>query len=298
MTHRAVLASLSALASLALAACAPDAPPAPNGEPTPVDDAGAPSTPPPSTPPPSTPPPSSGVCEAPIDVVFVLDVTTSMADDIEAARLGMEQVWRTANALRPGAQIGLVVFGDDVLPVQGCAPFASLEALQAELARWRDFTRNDANPQPAGSPYENVDCAENALDALHVAATQCPWRDGATRLVVHVTDDTFAQAPTVLATDEYGGGGIAVGHTYAQTVEALRAAEVRVGAFAVPGTSAFCGEPVEVGVGYHAPYLGMPPIPAATGGRAFDLLGVRSGALDMGAAVSELVGEEHCTPFI
>lgn len=229
-------------------------------------------------------------CNAPLDVVFVVDVSTSMSEEAERLRAGIDSIWNAASDLADDVQFGLVVFVDDALAVNGCAPFADLASLQTELAEWRDFCSSNRSPS---SDALNSDCPENSLDALWIAATSCPWRTGATRVVVHVTDDTFAERPTRLS------GEVSVQTTYAQVAQELVTRELRVGAFAVPGAGEFCGagSSPDVGRGFHAPYAGMPALPEQTGGRAYDLRAVRSGSLDMAAAIRDLIEDEYCTLF-
>lgn len=235
------------------------------------------------------------LCNEPLDVVFVIDVSTSMADEVEQIRVGMDSIWTAAQELTDNAQFGLVVFVDDVVAVNGCGPFASREAMQSEFARWREFT--STNGQPGGGGFSNSDCAENSLDALHAAASMCPWRDGATHIVIHVTDDTFAERPATLSGTGFGGG-IEVQHTYAETVAALVEQEVRVGVFAAP-TAEYCGAGTsgDTAQGFFEPYMGMESIPDATGGRAWSIREVRSGTLDMAAAINEFTEAEYCTLY-
>src|SRR5690606_4598625 len=148
------------------------------------------------------------------------------------------------------------------------------------------------NRSPSRDTY-NTDCPENSLDALWIAATSCPWRPGATKVVIHVTDDTFLERPARLS------GAISVQTTYAEVAAALVSRELRVGVFAVPGAGEYCGAgtSADVGRGFHAPYMGMPSLPEQTGGRAYDLRQVRSGTLDMAAAIRDMIEDEYCTLF-
>lgn len=233
-------------------------------------------------------------CGEPLDVVFVIDVSTSMAEEADALRLGVESVWNAAQGLTTNTQFGLVVFVDDALGVGGCAPFPTVTTLQQELLRWRDHCATNASPV---SDTSNSDCAENSLDALWLAATSCPWREGATRVLIHVTDDTFAERPTRLS--DFGGSGVAVQHTYAEVSDALFSRQIRVGAFAAPGAGEECGAGASsnVGQGFHEPYLGMPSLPERTDGRAWSIREVRAGTLDMSAAITDLIADEYCTLF-
>jgi hypothetical protein len=236
-------------------------------------------------------------CTAPIDIVFVIDVSTSMDDEIDAIRQGIGSIADAAMMLTPDVQFGLVVFVDDVVAVNDCRPFATIDLLQSELQRWQTFT--SSNDQPAGGTEDNLDCEENSLDALHAAATMCPWRTDATHVAIHVTDDTFEEAPYVLSEDFLFGGGIEVEHTYAETVGALTAQQVRVGAFAMMGEGTECavGSSSDVGRGFHGTFEGMPSIPSATGGRAWDLAAVQSGDLDMAVEINGFTLAEHCTLY-
>jgi hypothetical protein len=227
-------------------------------------------------------------CSAPLDVGFVIDVSTSMADEAELLRVGIESIWNAAQDLTTNTQFTLVVFVDDALAVGGCAPFADLGTLQSELARWRDFCASNQSPV---SMSANTDCAENSLDALHLAATGCPWRAGATRVLIHVTDDTFAERPTRLS-GFLGTGGVVVQHTYAEVRDALVAAEIRVGAFArtVPAECG-AGTSPDVGRGFHTPFMGMPSLPTATGGRVWDISELGAGE------INALLEDEYCTLF-
>ena len=241
------------------------------------------------------PPPTP--CTEPMDVVFVIDVSTSMRDEVAGIRAGIDSIWAAAEGLALDVRFGLVVFVDDVAAVSACAPFTSVGALQDELMRWQTFT--SSNGQPGGSPESNSDCAENSLDALYTAATVCTWRPSATRLVIHITDDTFAEHPAVLSGDPFGFSGITVERTYAETVEALVSREIRVGAFAAPGAGEECGAGTssDVGRGFHAPYQGMPSIPEATHGAVWSIRDVRAGTLEMAEAIIAFAEAEHCAPF-
>lgn len=283
-------ASLAALVALVLAGCGEDRRPALDGGPV---DAGLDAAPPDATPPDGGPRPDAGppLCGAPLDVVFVIDTSTSMEAELLQVRTGIRRIWNAARALTLDTRFGLVVFVDDVVAVAGCTPFGSVEALEAELDRWWAFT--STNRQPNGGATSNTDCPENSLDALHAAATRCTWREGATRLIVHATDDTFAEPPALLSE------AIPVQHGYAEVLEALTSRELRLGSFAAPGIGEFCGVAMteNVGVGWHEPYMGMPALPVATGGRAWNVRDVRDGELDMADAINELIADEYCTLY-
>ena len=229
-------------------------------------------------------------CDDPIDIVFVIDVSTSMDDEIAAIRTGVDNIFAATDALTDNFRFGLVVFVDDVAVVGNCRGFGTVEELRAELNRWETFTQS--NDQPGGSLIGNGDCAENSLDALYEAAVSCPWRQGSLRLAVHVTDDTFEERPASLSS-------VPVQRSYAETVSALVQNEVRVGSFSAPGAGEECGagSSANVGRGFHEAYRGMPSIPMATGGRAWSIRDVRAGSLDMADAINDFAAAEYCTLF-
>jgi hypothetical protein len=235
-------------------------------------------------------------CVQPMDVVFVLDVSTSMDDDVATIRAGLGSIWNAASTLTDSARFGMVVFVDNALAVNGCTPFETLEAMQAEFERWRAFCATSVNPAGGG---ENFDCPENSLDALHLAATTCPWRPDATHVLIHVTDDTFLERPGVLSQDTYTGEGTPVQHTYGEVMRALRDGMIRVGAFASPSPGEECGAgfSANAGDGFHDPFRGMPSIAEATGGRVWSIRDARAGALDMAEAINAFTRDEHCTLF-
>ncbi len=240
------------------------------------------------------PPVDTGTCDEPLDVVFTLDVSSSMAGELAAVRDGMLSIWSTAHALSSNVQLSLVVFVDDAVAVNACAPFASQEDFQAALETWRTFSTTNQSP---ASHLQNLDCPENSLDALLLAATTCPFRAGSTRFIIHVTDDTFAERPGVLSGE--WGGGVFVEHTYAEVLEELVSDEIRLGAFAFAGAGEDCGagRSPDVGRGFHAPFGDMPALPSVTGGRVWDLREVRAGRLSMDEAINEMLRAEYCTSF-
>jgi hypothetical protein len=240
------------------------------------------------------PPADGATCGQPLDIVFTIDVSTSMAGELAAVRDGVPSIWSTAHALSSNVQFSLVVFVDDALAVNACAPFATAEDLVASLEEWRMTCASNQSPV---SHIQNTDCPENSIDAMMLAATTCPFRDGSTRILVHVTDDTFAERPAVLSGE--WTRGVFVEHTYAELAEELHADQIRVGAFAIPGPGESCGAGIspDVGRGFHTPYMDMEALPSATGGRVWDLRDVRAGTLSMADAINEMVRAEYCTSF-
>lgn len=222
-----------------------------------------------------------------LDVVFVVDVSTTMTFMLSKIQREIADVDRAARAQGLDARYGLVVFVDDVKVAGEGRAYADLAALQADLRRWQDFT---ASNRQIGSPATNLDWPENTLDALYAAAEQFSWRPAETtlRAIVHATDDDFGEAPAVQS-------GQVVQHTYRQTLAALQSAEVRVFSFAAKiGGQCEC---LDVKAGIFAPYAGQKAIPAATGGAVFDIDEVAAGALSFGTALSGALQTSVCTHY-
>lgn len=240
----------------------------------------------------AAPLPDGAVCVRPIDVVLTVDVSSSMDAELAALRDASPALLARLRALDPTARVSLVVFVDDALAVRDCAPLEGEGELASELEAWR--ARVSENRSPV-SGIANVDCPENSLDALSLAVTACAWRDVAARVVVHVTDDTFAERPTVLSGPF--GGGIVVQHTFAETSDMLGMAGIRVLAITRAGMGESCGagRSPDVGQGFHAPYMGIPSLPERTGGAALLLPGLADGSLDVAAAIGDLA-QSACEP--
>lgn len=227
-----------------------------------------------------------------LDIVFVVDVSTTMGFMLDRIEQQLAQVDAEARAQGLDARYGLVVFVDDVQLGNHGQPYADLAALQGDLARWRAFT---ASNRQIGSEAANLDWPENTLDAVHLAATGFAWRPAATtaRVIVHATDDDFGEAPATQS-------GQVVQHTYAQTVTALRDAQVRMFSFAARvGGQCEC---LDVRPGLFTRFHGRPSLPDATGGAIFDIDEIASGKLSFVAAIAGAIKSGVCgyvvTPFV
>jgi hypothetical protein len=222
-----------------------------------------------------------------LDVVFVVDVSTTMTFMLDRIEKQIAQVDAEARVQGLDPRYGLVVFVDDVLVANGGQPYADIAALQADLATWQAFT---AGNRQINSADLNLDWPENTLDAVHAAATRFAWRpvDTTLRMVVHATDDDFREAPTVQS-------GQTVQHTYRDTAAALRAAEVRMFSFAARiGGQCEC---LDVRPGLFTKYRGQPSLPDATGGAVFDIDAVAAGKLGFSAAVAGAIRSGVCTRY-
>lgn len=266
----------------------------------------------------------AGVCTDAVDVVFVLDVSSSMNFVLEELESDVGRVVTAATALAPDPHFGFVGYADNhAFGLGGSLEGGRVHTDAASLAAaFRDFLRtytdHNRNPGdgPSGPTTQNPICEENSLDALYAAAADFPWRPNATRVIILATDDTFIERP-----DNYGDrdgdgltnrtdfpreGNYPALRTLTETVEAVRAARARVFSFtrlAPPGPFDFtrCGTPrrldwSRVPSGWSAPYDGAPPIPVQTDGRNFDLDAVREGTISLADTVSEVVVDSYCQP--
>ena len=231
-------------------------------------------------------------CAQDIDIVFVMDVSTSMGFVLQDLSDGITQVWNYTLTLNDDPdfepRFGLVVFVDDCLVTNGGAWYGSAAELQGAFDTWRAFTSSEA--EPGGSPGTNNDCPENAIDGLHAGATAFAWRDGALHIIIFATDDTFRERPGTL-----GSGPVAVQHTYAEVLAEVIAREIRVAAFAAH--VGVCWDSNNGEPGFFTDYNGQPALPAATGSRAFDIQDVASGTISITSAIEGILLEEYCTPY-
>jgi hypothetical protein len=232
------------------------------------------------------------------------------------------EVVTAANALAADSHFGLVGFVDNFAidtsgGLEGGMVHTGAATLQAAFHQLRvTYTTPNRNPGdgPTGPTTQNPICEENAIDALQAAATDFPWRENATRVIILATDDTFLERP-----DNYGDrdgdgrtdrtdfpreGDYPALTTLAETVAALQGSRVRVFAFArtrAPGMldPSRCGTGrrlpwPSVPNGWHAPYNGQSPIPSATDARAFDIDEVRNGSLSLVTTINEVVVDSYC----
>ncbi len=232
---------------------------------------------------------TGGECMQDVDVVFVMDVSTTMGPfltKLEQEISVVDQALKQLN-LPNEPHYGLVVFVDDVLLVNAGAPYTDVAQLQTDFATWNAFT---ASNQQVGGGNFNSTWPENSLDALFLGAKGFQWRPAADtlRLIIHTTDDTFWDGPTV-------GNGVMIQHGYAETVTALQQEEVRDFSFAAHiGGSCECEN---VDAGWFGPYMGMDSIPDSTDGGVFDIDQVLANQLSLSQAINDSIIDKMCEPY-
>ena len=271
--------------------------------------------------------PSDGgpkVCTEDIDVVLVIDTSSSMNFVLDALKDEFESVVTASNQLKSGAHFGAVFFQDNVLldtsgdEEGGKVHLGSASLASAFSTMKTVYTEHNRNPAdgPSGPVDQNPVCEENSLDAIDVAATQFPWRDNAAHVVVVVTDDTFLERPDNYGDGNHDGdttdtspfreGNYPAASTLAETITALAAQRIKVFSFTRvtplgPFSLSGCGTPRRftdddaVKFGWTAQYNGADPIPDQTGGKNFDLDDVKSGSLHLGDAINGIVLDVHCS---
>jgi hypothetical protein len=260
-------------------------------------------------------------CTEDVDVVLVLDVSSSMGFVLDQLGSDIDGVVTASNALKPGAHFGLVIYVDNAaLSSNGDQENGKVHTTAATLktafaTAESTYTEPNRNPGdgPTGPTLQNPICEENALDALYMAATDFPWRASAARVVILATDDTFIEKPDNYGDRDHDGkedktnypreGDYPAKYTLDETVTALKSANIRVFSFSAmspPGFLEGCGtgrrfsDPDAYKWGWSQPYQGKPPIPNATDGKNFDLGAVRSGKLSLATTINEVVLQSHC----
>jgi hypothetical protein len=268
------------------------------------------------------PTPDAGECKEVIDVVFVLDTSSSMDFVLTKLEAQIADVVTASNMVAADSHFGLIAFQDNfALDMTGSqqAVHTTAMSLQTAFRNYKNvYTANNRNPGdgPTGPTTQNPICEENSLDALYAATSTFPWRANATRIVIVATDDTYLEA-----TDNYGDrdgdgltnktdypreGNYPAGRTMTETVTALRAAKVRVFSFSritQPGILERCGTGrrypwADITDGWTTAYKGMPPIPMQTDGGNYDLDLVKGGSLNLATTINEVVVDSHCNPII
>jgi len=206
----------------------------------------------------------------PLDLVLVLDVSTTM-NELARLRASLQQVLPQLEAHGGLVRLGLTTFENDVLVHRGGA-FLDREAFFAELDS--QLLPDVWTPDPS-SPRQlmNYDFAENVLDALGRSAAEFPFREGARRYLLLMTDDTFLEPPAVYS------DGTPARRSYEDLSREVVERAVRVFSVHAPLR----------GAGLSSSHEGAPSLPSLTGGAWFAIAEVDRGALDLGALILDLV---------
>ncbi|MFO8070751.1 MAG: hypothetical protein R6V85_02645 [Polyangia bacterium] len=228
-------------------------------------------------------------CYEKIDIVFAIDVSTTMSGYLSTLEDEIGLVWEAAEEISADddPHFGLCVFVDDFLLVSP-QTYTSVSDIKSDFNYWYNHTSTNQQTQ---SNATNSDWPENTLDALYEAATAYQWRDQdlTLRVVIHATDDTFREHP-----DSFSSG-IPATHTYEETVQALQEQTIRVASFA-----AHLGGPAgnaDVEPGFYTDYQGQSSIPEATSAMVFDIDEVGD-TISLADAINDFVIEEFCSDYV
>jgi hypothetical protein len=228
-------------------------------------------------------------CIQDVDIVFVMDVSTTMGPFFDKLELEIEAVDQALQAfdLPNPPHYGLAVFVDDFTLVNAGVPYTDVNELRADFAYWNDFTAS--NQQTKGGGF-NSTWTENSLDPLFAAAGGFQWRpvDTTLRMIIHTTDDTFWNGPTV-------GNGVNILHSYPEVVDSLQQRQIRMFTFAdTIGGQCECED---VSMGFFTDFQGQPPIPMQTGGAAYSIGEVLAGIISLSDAINMSVEESYCEEY-
>ncbi|MCY1058362.1 hypothetical protein [Nannocystis sp. SCPEA4] len=235
---------------------------------------------------------SGDMCKPNIDIVFVMDVSTSMSAILQKLAEEILVVDQAIAALDVDTQpnYGLVVFVDDATLINNGTPYAAADSLQADFIQWSQFTQSNSQTDGNGS---NSDWPENTIDGLYLAAFGFQWRPTETtlRMIIHTTDDTFGDKGA-------NQSGEVIQHSYDETVLGLQEREIRVFSFVDNDMTGGPGNNEDVSMGFFTPYQGKTPIPQATDGGAFNINDVYEGQLSLSAAINQSVEDSLCSQYI
>lgn len=229
------------------------------------------------------------MCDQNVDIVFVMDVSTTMGpffdkleDEISVVHAALMQY-----ELPSEPHYGLVVFVDDFTLVNAGVPYTDVDLLRQDFAEWNQFTAS--NQQTKGGGF-NSTWTENSLDALYAAAAGFQWRPNADtlRMIIHTTDDTFWNGPVT-------ADGVDILHNYPETVDLLQSKEIRMFTFAALIGGQDGATPV--GEGFFSDFQGQPSIPAQTGGAAINIDEVLAGVQSLSTAINTAVEDSYCEPY-
>ena len=212
---------------------------------------------------------------APLDLVFVLDVSTTM-DEMASLRGAIEELFDFIGGSDLDVRFGLTTFVNDVI-VHRDGSFLDRDAFFSEFdsqlvaGKWVPDAQN-------ARQLVNFDFAENSLTALYRSATEFEFRQGARRYFLLMTDATFAEPPSEFS------DGTRARHGFGEVSQTLEEREIRL--FSVHDGSR--------GQGLSTPHRGRPSLVALTRGTWFELSEVSSGALTLDTLLADLLVAPAC----
>lgn len=228
-------------------------------------------------------------CYEQLDVVFSVDVSTSMDFILEDLENELGFVWDfIENTFSEKPKLGLTVFVDDAMVANDGEPLETQEMLKKEFSDWADHTSTNKQTQ---SDSINTDWPENSLDSIAFSARDFNWRDSSEtlRVIIHSTDDTFYEHPGDFKS------GIEVEYTYDNVLSLLQEKNIRVLAFAAIMGGRTGNANVEAG--FFTDYQGKLSIPEATGGKVYLINDIKEGKLHVYEVVNSFIKNVMCEAY-
>jgi len=219
--------------------------------------------------------PADAAPAEPLDLVLVLDVSTTM-NELADLRAALQGAFDRVESRGADVRFGLTTFENGVRVHRGGAFLereAFFEELDSQLVSGRWVPDPDQPRQ-----LLNFDFPENALDALGRSAVEFEFRPGARRRLLLMTDDTFLDPPEVFS------DGTPVLYAYDEVARELEAHEIRL--YSVH-------DPLR-GRGLSSSRDGEPALVARTGGAWFEISDVDRGTLALGPLLLELISGRTC----
>lgn len=222
------------------------------------------------------------------DIVFLVDITGTMVELIETAKLRLAEFIKTSRAQGYHTRMCISTFGD--YTVKKCSRFfdnnpddktteAQVKELVSELAQLQAYRGNGKDP---GWP----DLDENPMGAL-VDAAKAPWGENSQRFVILVTDWGFLYSPTNQGT---------IGDkapSMKQVTEAIKSSQMKV--FAVTRTEHDHKGEHLVWDGYNTPFQGEPSIVQSSGGEHFNFDKVLKGEIPLTSILQKILDRLNTT---
>lgn len=220
-------------------------------------------------------PPALPAVPAPLDLVFVVDVSTTM-QGLPQLRAGALSLFDLAERNAVDLRIGLVTFVNDVVVHDGGA-FLDRAAFLRELDSQLNAGHNGPNPALPRHVL-NFDFPENSLGALDRAAAAFAFRPAARRVLLLMTDDTFLEPPAVFS------DGTPASVSLEQVATALEERGVRLVAIHASSN----------GRGFSSNDDGAPSLVAASGGTWLELADVVAGTRPLAPWLAHLAAGGGC----
>ena len=118
--------------------------------------------------------------EPQVDVMFVLDVTSSMNEEIEGVQRGIQNFAREISDRELDGQVGLIAFGDRFIDEKP-------QLLSFNSSSFTKDTEEFSRQVGELTQVNGGDAAESSLDAIALATAQ-PFRNSATKVILLMTD--------------------------------------------------------------------------------------------------------------